>query len=258
MFISAPSGGFTGYEEGTAIYFRGIPYARAERFKMPVPVTFPEGYDAAAFGPKSIQNPQSMMGPVEGPFSEDCLTLNIVMPAVNTTGAPLPVLFDIHGGAFQTGSGRDCGLFTLVTEEEAQLIVVSVNYRLGALGYLYLKDKLGEEYADGNLGMYDQLCALRWVHANIASVGGDPDRITLHGVSAGGIRHGKVNLAVGVTQGVAVLLRHHFFGHGVAGAELCHKNAVVLTVGSEPAVYFQCFFLFHGTLPFFLWILYAI
>lgn len=194
MFISAPSGGFTGYEEGTAIYFRGIPYAKAERFRMPVPVAFPRGFDAAAFGAKSIQNPQSMMGP-EGPFSEDCLTLNIVMPAVNTTGAPLPVLFDIHGGAFQTGSGRDCGLFTLVTEENAQMIVVSINYRLGALGYLYLKDKLGENYADGNLGMYDQLCALRWVHENIASFGGDPDRITLHGVSAGGKSVGAMMLS---------------------------------------------------------------
>ena len=54
MFISAPSGGFTGYEEGTAIYFRGIPYAKAERFRMPVPVTLRAGFDSAAFGPKSI------------------------------------------------------------------------------------------------------------------------------------------------------------------------------------------------------------
>ncbi len=194
MVIRAPSGSFTGYEEGTAVFFRGIPYAKAERFRPPVPVTFPDGYDCKAFGPKSIQNPQSMMGPVPGPFSEDCLYLNIVMPAENTTGAPLPVLFDIHGGAFQTGSGQDCGLFPLVTEENAPLIVVSINYRLGALGYLYLKDRLGEGYADGNLGMVDQLAALQWVHENIASFGGDPDRVTIHGVSAGGKSVGAMML----------------------------------------------------------------
>lgn len=195
MIICAPSGRFTGYTEGTAVFFRGIPYAKAERFRAPVPVTFPDGYDCKEFGPKSIQNPQNMAGSVPGPFAEDCLYLNIVMPAENTTGAPLPVIFDIHGGAFQTGSGQDCGLFTLVTEEKAQLIVVSINYRLGALGYLYLADKLGDGYADGNLGMYDQLTALKWVHDNIASFGGDPGRITLHGVSAGGKSVGAMMLA---------------------------------------------------------------
>lgn len=192
--ISSPSGQFRGKIEANAVFFLGIPYAHAKRFRRPVPAEFSEGIDCFAYGPKSIQNPQDMRGPVEGPFSEDCLSLNIVCPRENRTGKPLPVLFDIHGGAFQTGSGRDCGLFTLVTEEDAQLIVVSINYRLGALGYLYLKDWLADCDADGNLGMYDQLCALQWVVKNIASFGGDPNRITLHGVSAGGKSVGAMML----------------------------------------------------------------
>ncbi len=192
--ISAPSGIFTGRKEGENFFFRGIPYGKAERFKKADPVCFPEGYDCAAFGAKSIQNPESMAGPVEGPFSEDCLFLNIVCPAENHTGSPLPVVFDIHGGAFQTGCGNDSGLFPLVTEEKAQIIVVSINYRLGALGYLDLHELLGEEYGDGNLGMYDQLLALEWVHKNISAFGGDPARITIHGVSAGGKSVGAMML----------------------------------------------------------------
>ena len=192
--ISAPSGQFRGKMEENAVFFLGIPYAHADRFQRPEPAVFPDGLDCFAYGPKSIQNPRDMRGPVEGPFSEDCLSLNIVCPHRNPDGKPLPVLLDIHGGAFQTGSGRDCGLFTLVTEEKAPLIVVSINYRLGALGFLYLKDQLDSCQADGNLGMYDQLCALKWVKENIASFGGDPDNITLHGVSAGGKSVGAMML----------------------------------------------------------------
>ena len=192
--ISAPSGQFRGKMEENAVFFLGIPYAHAGRFQRPEPAVFPDGLDCFAYGPKSIQNPRDMRGPVEGPFSEDCLSLNIVCPHRNPDGKPLPVLLDIHGGAFQTGSGRDCGLFTLVTDEKAPLIVVSINYRLGALGFLYLKDQLDSCQADGNLGMYDQLCALKWVKENIASFGGDPDNITLHGVSAGGKSVGAMML----------------------------------------------------------------
>ena len=192
--ISAPSGLFRGLTEANAVFFRGITYAHAGRFERPVPAEFPDGVDCFAYGAKSVQNPQDMRGPVEGPFSEDCRSLNIVYPKENRTGKPLPVLFDIHGGAFQTGSGRDSGLFALVTEEDAQLMVVSINYRLGALGYLYLKDRLPGCEADGNLGMVDQLCALQWVRKNIASFGGDPGNITLHGVSAGGKSVGAMML----------------------------------------------------------------
>ena len=192
--VSAPAGRFNGLQTENARIFRGIPYGKAERFKRAEPVVFPDGYNAFSFGAKSIQNPESMAGPVEGPFAEDCLFLNIVCPSENRTGALLPVVFDIHGGAFQTGSGNDSGLFPLVTEEGEQLIAVSINYRLGALGYLKLDELLGSEYGDGNLGMYDQLLALRWVKENIASFGGDPERITIHGVSAGGKSVGAMML----------------------------------------------------------------
>ncbi len=200
MVITAPAGRFTGYTENGSVWFKGIRYAQAERFRPPVPVTG-LAQDCRAFGPKSIQNPRDWSGnPLPGPFDEDCLYLNIVRPAEIPDG-PLPVAVDIHGGAFQTGSGEDSALFPLVAEEKARMVAVSINYRLGALGYLYLRDILGEGYCDGNMGLLDQICALKWVKENIAAFGGDPERVTLFGVSAGGKSVGALMLA-GETKGL--------------------------------------------------------
>ena len=111
----------------------------------------------------------------------------------------MPVVVDIHGGAFQTGSGNDSAVFSLVTEEKAKIVAVSINYRLGALGYLFLRDSLGAGFCDGNMGLLDQICALRWVHDNIEAFGGDPGRVTLYGVSAGGKSVGGAD-ALGTVQ----------------------------------------------------------
>jgi para-nitrobenzyl esterase len=98
-----------------------------------------------------------------------------------------PVVFYIHGGGHFSGANSDTFFDGphLIRDKEA--IMVAPNYRLGALGYLYLKDYLGEEYADsGNCGLLDQICALKWVHDNIEAFGGDKDNVILMGQSAGG------------------------------------------------------------------------
>ena len=107
----------------------------------------------------------------------------------------MPVVVDIHGGAFQTGSGNDSAVFSLVTEEKAKIVAVSINYRLGALGYLFLRDSLGAGFCDGNMGLLDQICALRWVHDNIGGFRRRPRPVTLYGVSAGGKSVGALMLS---------------------------------------------------------------
>ncbi len=194
MVVSAPAGTFTGYYENDSVWFRGIRYATADRFRPPRPAG-PKDKCCRTFGAKSLQPTRDGMGhPVPGPFSEDCLFLNVVVPAEKPEGL-MPVVVDIHGGAFQTGSGNDSAVFSLVTEEKAKIVAVSINYRLGALGYLFLRDSLGAGFCDGNMGLLDQICALRWVHDNIEAFGGDPGRVTLYGVSAGGKSVGALMLS---------------------------------------------------------------
>nr|KAG5708884.1 hypothetical protein BaRGS_009293 [Batillaria attramentaria] len=164
--------------------FRGIPYAEPPvgqlRFAKPVPKAgFTAPFQAFEFGPMCPQPLQGLH--VE---SEDCLHLSVFVPAAHlratdTTTDPLPVYVWIHGGAFVTGSG-DKDVRYLVTF--GNIIVVTMNYRLGALGFLTTLD----QEAPGNYGLWDQRLALQWVKANIRAFGGDPDKITIGGSSAGG------------------------------------------------------------------------
>ena len=170
--------------------FLGIPYAQpptgALRFRAPVPATAWEGVrSATCFGASA---PQPTGGPLSGivpgmdvgPIGEDCLTLNVWTPG-GRSEAPRAVMFWLHGGAFMIGGTcletYDPAL--LVAEQE--VVVVSANYRLGALGFLFADRDL----ADPNCGLLDQIVALRWVRDNIAAFGGDPDRVTVFGESAG-------------------------------------------------------------------------
>ena len=173
MVVSASAGTFTGYYENDSVWFRGIRYATADRFRPPRPAGLKDKC-CRPFGAKSLQETRDGAGPpVPGPFSEDCLFLNVVVPAEKPEGL-MPVVVDIHGGAFQTGSGNDSAVFSLVTEEKAKIVAVSINYRLGALGYLFLRDSLGAGFCDGNMGLLDQICALRWVHDNIEASAATP------------------------------------------------------------------------------------
>ncbi|MDT3397722.1 carboxylesterase family protein [Streptomyces sp. B1866] len=169
--------------------WRGIPYAAAPvgplRLRPPQPAEPWAGIrDAVAYGPPSLQPPPDTAGFLGGtvpglpPPSEDCLYLNVTAPAGASRN---PVLVWIHGGGYQSGSGTDMAGDGAAFARDHGLVVVTFNYRLGALGYLSLA---GEEHT-GAYGLYDQIAALRWVRDNIAGFGGDPGRVTVYGLSAG-------------------------------------------------------------------------
>ena len=122
-------------------------------------------------------------------MSEDCLTLNIWSPGADSQRRP--VLVWIHGGGWLIGSGRLHDGTSLATLGD--VVVVTLNYRLGPFGFLHLAELGGEEYTvSGNCGLLDQVAALRWVHDNIAAFGGDPHRITVFGESAGAMSIGTL------------------------------------------------------------------
>jgi para-nitrobenzyl esterase len=120
------------------------------------------------------------------PESEDCLSLNLWTPAADD--GRRPVLFWIHGGGFSHGSGTQPHYDGGPLAERGDVVVVSANYRLGALGYLFLGAHGGSDWgAATNVGQLDQIAALRWMHDNIAAFGGDPDNVTIFGQSAGAV-----------------------------------------------------------------------
>ncbi|MEG3152277.1 carboxylesterase family protein [Sphingomonas sp. ZT3P38] len=175
------------------VAFKGIPYARPPvgdlRWRPPVPATGWKGTrDARAFGAACLQPPQSPTGLYSGgmtPMSEDCLTLNVWAP----TGArKLPVMVWIHGGALAGGSSSE-PLYDGAKLARQGIVLVSINYRLGLLGYLAHPGLSAEspQRLSGNYGLLDQIEALRWVRDNIAAFGGDPGRVTIAGESAGGL-----------------------------------------------------------------------
>lgn len=188
MIVETTKGKIEGVYENGMIAFKGIPYAKPPvgklRFKAPVPVdNWNDTINANHFGPRCLQTKeQEYKDNLE--YSEDCLNLNIWTPT--TGGEKKPVIFYIHGGGHISGANSD-EFFDgqhLIRDKEA--VMVAPNYRLGAWGYLYLGELLGEEYEDsGNCGLLDQLIALKWVNENISAFGGDPHMVILMGQSAG-------------------------------------------------------------------------
>ena len=166
--------------------FAGIPYGAPPigplRWQPPAPVPAWQGVrDATRTGPRCMQDPGGDLE-MGRQTDEDCLTLNVWTPTTNDEHRPVMVW--IHGGSFTSGSG---GLY--VARELANrgnIVVVTLNYRLGALGFL-AHPALGPPGDVGNYGLADQQAALRWVRDNIARFGGDPDKVTVAGESAGGI-----------------------------------------------------------------------
>jgi para-nitrobenzyl esterase len=165
--------------------FAGIPYAAPPvgplRWQPPAPVQPWQGVrDATRTGPRCMQDTSDLeMG---RHTSEDCLTLNVWTPP--PSGEKRAVLVWIHGGAFINGSGGLYDSRWLATRGD--VVVVTLNYRLGALGFL-AHPSLGPVNTTGNYGLADQQAALRWVHDNIANFGGDPNAVTIAGESAGGM-----------------------------------------------------------------------
>jgi para-nitrobenzyl esterase len=175
--------------------FKGIPYAAPPvgplRFAPPAPVASWAG-EREAFGrfPIAPQPPDTvsrLLGAGDGPEQSetDCLTLHVWTPAPD--GARRPVMVWIHGGAFVSGSGIT-PWYDGSNLARRDVVVVTVNYRLGALGFLHLAELGGDAFAgSGNAGLLDQAAALGWVHDNIEAFGGDPGNVTIFGESAGGM-----------------------------------------------------------------------
>ncbi|TAP41168.1 carboxylesterase family protein [Arthrobacter sp. S39] len=169
--------------------FLGVPYAEPPRFHAPVPVVPWEGVrDCTVPGAMAPQNPDPFTPPSDAfadLWDEDsCLNLNIWTPAPD--GAGRPVMVWIHGGAYVTGSNSSGMHDGGPLASAADVVVVAVNYRLGAFGFLHLPELLGPEYADSsNVALLDLLEALRWVSRNIGAFGGDPGNVTVFGESAG-------------------------------------------------------------------------
>jgi para-nitrobenzyl esterase len=179
------SGPVKGFTAGGVSQFRGVPYAAppvgARRWRPPArPGTWSGTRDATQYGPACEQELTLY------PVSEDCLTLNIFVPALASSKSNLPVMVWIHGGAFVNGSGRDFDASALVTQGD--VIVVTINYRLGYFGFLAhpALSAASAYHASGNYGLLDQQAAFGWVRRNIAAFGGNPRRVTIFGESAGG------------------------------------------------------------------------
>jgi para-nitrobenzyl esterase len=181
-------------ENGVGV-FRGVRYAQSpaseRRFRAPEPVPAWSGVRAAlADGPIAPQSPSRLraaMGDFTRPMDEDCLTLTISTPAADAKARP--VLVWLHGGAWQSGAGSLPWYDGAALAREGDIVVVGVNYRLGALGYLH-HPAVGEP----NPGSLDQIAALRWVREHIAGFGGDPRRVTVAGQSAGASSIGRLIL----------------------------------------------------------------
>jgi len=188
--VQTTAGPVRGETEGNVQVFRGIRFAQPPigqlRFGPPLPVIpWTDVRPALDFAPACPQ--LVSIDPTENNnsvMSEDCLAVNVWTPRIDDTKRPVMVF--IHGGAFVEGSARNTWYDGTALAERGNVVVITLQYRLGALGFLELSKIAGEEYADtGNLGILDQIAALRWVQQNIERFGGDPRNVTIFGESVG-------------------------------------------------------------------------
>jgi para-nitrobenzyl esterase len=205
LVVRTRSGLIRGSSDGTVASWKGIPYAAApvgeRRFRAPAPAEPWEGIrDACRYGPIP---PQPDSGPLSdtppgAAMSEDCLLLNIWVPCATEARASETrttqggetlhaVMVWIHGGAYLDGSGSQAEYAGTALAENGDVLVVTFDYRLGALGHMDFRCFTTDDHVfDSNLALRDQVAALQWVRENIAAFGGDPDRVTIFGESAGG------------------------------------------------------------------------
>jgi para-nitrobenzyl esterase len=212
------AGAVQGYRAGKVAAFKGIPYGmdtRLTRFMAPKPVEAWKGIKVCTEWPsrapqqsadrnaekrrvqvnagfRALEGVEAHyhLPPDEGPQSEDCLRVNVWTPGLRD-GKKRPVLFYIHGGAYNNGTANAALYDGTRLAERRDVVVVTVNHRLNAFGYLYLAELHGLEarYKDsGNVGMLDLVLALQWVRDNIAEFGGDAGRVTIFGQSGGGAK----------------------------------------------------------------------
>jgi para-nitrobenzyl esterase len=190
VVVKTASGAVKGEREQGVLVFRGIRYAVAPvgmlRFRPPVPpIASREARSALDFAPACPQLVE--IDPTENNnsvMSEDCLAVNVWTPGADNKKRPVMVW--IHGGGFIEGSARNTWYDGAKLADKGDVVVVTVQYRMGAWGFLDLSGVGGEDFAQSrNLGLLDQIAALKWVKENIAAFGGDPNNVTLFGQSAG-------------------------------------------------------------------------
>jgi para-nitrobenzyl esterase len=228
MIADTLHGKVEGREKDGVLLFAGIPYAAApvgeRRFRPPAPHAGWDGVrPATQFGRAAPQKPRagSALPGIDLEWDEDCLFLNVVTPAADD--GRRPVMVWIHGGAFVTGSGRTPWYNGVSFARRHDVVVVTINYRLGALGFLHLGG-LDDGYASSGInGILDQVAALEWVRDNVAAFGGDPGNVTIFGESAGGM---SVATLLGVPAARGLFHKaipqsgaaHHTLDPGTAGA----------------------------------------
>ncbi|HEY0602939.1 MAG TPA: carboxylesterase/lipase family protein [Herpetosiphonaceae bacterium] len=227
--IETRYGSVQGAQEGSVRVWRGVPFAAPpvgeRRYRRPVPPQAWSGVrDATQFGPicpQIVSVFEQQLGEQPRAMSEDCLTLNIWAPG--TESRKRPVMVWIHGGAFVSGAGSlpiyDGSNFA----QHGDLIVVTVNYRLGPFGFLYLHGLTDDPEYAANLGLLDQIAALTWVRDNIAAFGGDPEHITIFGESAGAMSIAAL-LAMPEAQG---LYQQAILQSGAAQVQLPEQASAV-------------------------------
>ncbi len=193
--ISMASGRLQGTVRDDVEVFKGIPYGAPpigpRRFRPPVAAPPWTGVrDASAFGARAMQLTRPMIPELgdaltgSGPMSEDCLYLNVWTPS--SASGRRPVMVWLHGGGYQTGAGTSSMYDGTALARKRDVVLVTVNHRLNAFGYLYLAGLGDSQFADtSNLGMLDIVSALEWVRDNIAVFGGDPGNVTVFGESGG-------------------------------------------------------------------------
>lgn len=204
--VKTDKGYIKGTTENSIAVFKGIPYAQPPvndlRYLPPTSHSaWTDTLNATSFGPSAIQPAGNK---VTG--SEDCLYLNLYTPA--TDNHKRAVVVWVHGGSMTNGSGS--GMNGHAFADNDDIVTVTINYRLGALGFLYMGD-VDKKYAQsGNLGLLDVIAALKWIHQNISAFGGDPNRVTVMGESAGA----KLLSAVMVTPASKGLYRQAILESG--------------------------------------------
>ncbi|MDR2367591.1 MAG: carboxylesterase family protein [Deltaproteobacteria bacterium] len=193
--VDTPLGPVVGQARNGVSVFLGLPFAGPPvgeyRFAPPRdPQGWKEPREAFRPGPMCVQAPMELFQASVAPdnafpgYSEDCLYLNVWAPEGAKAGDGLPVYVFIHGGGYSVGSGSEKGYDGSALAREG-LVVVNVNYRLGALGFLASKETMAQYGTTGNWGLLDQVKALEWVRDNVTAFGGDPAKVTIGGESAG-------------------------------------------------------------------------
>ena len=224
--VSTRAGKLEGNDQGGLFVFKGIPFAAPPigklRWAPPEKVAAWSGVrDARSFGPVSHQN-QMQNGAlaamvINDKQSEDCLYLNVSTPGLDAKRRPVMVW--IHGGGFTIGAGSQGIYDGTVLTKRGDVVIVSVNYRLGPLGFLRLADITnGRIPSTGIEGMLDQVAALEWVRDNIAEFGGDPDNVTIFGESAGGMSVGTL---------LAMPAARTLFHKAIPQSGACHTGAPI-------------------------------